>query len=97
MDAAEYGIRGLAELTGVDKETISNWRTGRVTRVQVAKVKRIAEPLGTTAEDLLDLPIPGAQRNDPPPPRLLPEINRAEALVEQLAGVIADAKRDAER
>jgi hypothetical protein len=29
MEIAGYKVRGLAKLTGVDKETISSWRTGR--------------------------------------------------------------------
>lgn len=96
MDAADLGTRPLAELTGVNKETISSWRTGRVTHVHVATVRRIAAPLNTTAEDLLDLPTTSAQRPDPPPPRLLPDIDRVQALVDELAGVIARAKEGAQ-
>jgi hypothetical protein len=95
MSAADLGTRSLAKLSGVDKDTISRWCTGRVTQVHVAAVRRIAAPLSTTAEDLLDLPIPGSERRpDPPPARLLPDIDHVQQLVEQLAGVIARAKQD---
>ena len=56
MRMAHLGVRELATASRVDKGTISAWKTGRQTRVQVDKVRRVATPLGTTAEHLLDMP-----------------------------------------
>jgi transcriptional regulator with XRE-family HTH domain len=94
MTAANLTLRPLADLSKVDKETISNWQRGIVTNVHIAKVRQVAVALGTTAEDLLDLPVP-AQQTQPPPARLLPDLDRVQGLVEELAGVIADARKGA--
>ncbi len=57
MADADIRIRPLAELSGVDKNTIVAWRRpGGGKAVNVAAVERVAAVLGTTAEHLLDLP-----------------------------------------
>jgi transcriptional regulator with XRE-family HTH domain len=56
MEAREVSLRGLATVSGVDKMTIQRWRQGHRGGVEVAAVRKVAEALGTSAEDLLDLP-----------------------------------------
>jgi hypothetical protein len=63
MDAARFGVRALADASGIDKGTISLWRTwdrkdanaGKSISIQVDKVRKVAKELNTTAEYLLDL------------------------------------------
>lgn len=61
MRAARLGVRELAAASGVNKGTISAWHTGRQTRVRVETVRKVAAPLGTTVEHLLDMPPLGGQ------------------------------------
>lgn len=56
MKRQNVSLRKLEEATGVNKTTISRWRRGETTRVEVAKVRKVAEALGTTAGSLLNLP-----------------------------------------
>jgi transcriptional regulator with XRE-family HTH domain len=56
MDRQKVSLRKLEGATGVNKTTISRWRRGETTRVEVAKVRKVAEALGTTAGSLLNLP-----------------------------------------
>jgi hypothetical protein len=64
-----------------------------VTRVHVAKVREVAVALGTTAEDLLDMPdLRQLEAPVPPPAQLMPDIDRVEALVRELARLINEAR-----
>ena len=56
MREVSCGTLELADAAGVNKETISLWRGGQQKSYSYEKVTRVAARLGTTAEDLLDLP-----------------------------------------
>jgi len=56
MNDLGRGTLELSDETGINKGTISLWRKGDQASYSYAKVARVAAALGTTAEDLLDLP-----------------------------------------
>lgn len=66
MDAAGLGTLELADAAEINKETISLWRGGAQKSYTYEKVARAAVSLGTTAEDLLDLPASGQSASEPP-------------------------------
>lgn len=59
MDEVGIGTLRLAEEANVNKETISLWRKGKQASYTYEMVTRVASPLETTAEYLLDLPEAG--------------------------------------
>jgi len=88
-----FGVRELAKLSGVDKETVSRWLNGPERPVNVDAVRKMAAVLGTTAEHLLDLPVdPQAAPTDEYRP-WLPAIERAEGLLEELGAALGEARR----
>jgi transcriptional regulator with XRE-family HTH domain len=109
---SKYSAREVADLSGVDKGTISEWTRAdeRVDRgVQVERVERVARVLGTSAEQLLDLPEPAdAQANAPtpiesraPPVRTAvaisvsnEKVRRMQELIVELAALAQDAIGD---
>lgn len=80
-------LRKLEDASGVDKNTIQRWLKGHPPHAEVAGVRKVAKALETTAEFLLDLPDPSGA---PPPKYPL-------ALVNQIAGLDADALAALER
>ena len=64
MESVGIGVRALAKRSGVNKGTISAWHSGAQTSVRVATAVKVAAALGTSVEDLLDLP--PADEEEPP-------------------------------
>lgn len=85
MDRTGFGTLELAEAAEVNKETISLWRAGKQKGYTYEKVARVARPLGTTAETLLDLPVTGQVAPEvSTPPKLGPSAPQEE-LVRRIA------------
>lgn len=82
MEAREVSLRALATASGVDKMTIQRWRQGHQGGVEVAAVRKVAEALGTSAEDLLDLPGESDRPNKGPEPS--EELDRLRELAADL-------------
>jgi|GEM_PF-5238569 len=78
---ADTSVRKLAAASGVDKTTIQRWKKGEQPRVEVAAVRKVAHSLGTTAEDLLDIPAGAAGTAPPTPPP------RADVLRQRIAAL----------
>jgi transcriptional regulator with XRE-family HTH domain len=94
MATAKVSVRDLAEQSGVDKDTINQWRHGRRKAVTVELVRQLAPLLNTTAERLLDMPEPdGDAPEQPPSPAAMPDLERAEQLVVELARLLAAARK----
>jgi transcriptional regulator with XRE-family HTH domain len=70
MAETDFGVRSLAEASGVDKGTISLWKRGLQTRVQLEAAAKVATVLETTVEDLLELPPPPGPPGPPVQPPL---------------------------
>ncbi len=82
MEAGNVSVRRLAVASGVDKMTIQRWRKGRQGGVEVAAVRKVAEELGTSAEELLDLP--ASSEGPPRPPEPPVELDRLRELAADL-------------
>jgi transcriptional regulator with XRE-family HTH domain len=86
--------RALAEQSGVDKGTITEWLQGGERAVRVETVRKVAATLGTTAEHLLDLPVdpderPSAQSATAP---LLSVMDRVYELLGELTALVGGAR-----
>ena len=93
IDDIGKDLRTLAKESGVNKNTISDWRNGDGHAVSVPRVQKLAAVLGTTAEYLLDMPdLRRLKAPVPPPAQLMPDIDRVEDLVRELAGLINEAR-----
>lgn len=88
----DLGVRELAKLSGVDKETISRWLKGPEGSVNVDAVGKVAAALGTTVEHLLDLPVDTQAPPEDEPRPWLPAIDRAEGLLKELAAALDEAR-----
>jgi transcriptional regulator with XRE-family HTH domain len=88
-------IRDLATRSGVNPDTINSWRKGAERPVTVDLVRKVAAVLGTTAEQLLDLPDDPqpTPANQTRPQGLLPAIDRAEVLLKQATAALEEARR----
>jgi transcriptional regulator with XRE-family HTH domain len=104
MKAQDIGTVKLAEASGVNKETISLWRKGRQQRYTVATVAQVATQLGTTAEELLELPLlPSEERSrseaeaaEAPKGELIRRIAALAPVIDQLSELeelVAEAKK----
>jgi transcriptional regulator with XRE-family HTH domain len=91
---AGVSIRKLADRSGVNKDTINEWRTGAERPVHVEAVRKVAAALGTTAEHLLDLPVDleAGPADESRPAAWFPAIDRAEELLAQLAVALDEAR-----
>lgn len=82
MRNANMSGRALARAARVNKETISRWRRGERTRVQMGKVERVAAELGL---DVVDLVGPAASRGASRAGS--PAGSSADGLLEEMAGL----------
>jgi len=82
MDARNLSVRRLAAASGVDKMTIHRWRKGHQGGVEVAVVRKVAQALGTSAEELLDLPL--SSKQPAPSPKPPAELTRLRELASDL-------------
>lgn len=85
MKKTGWGTLELAQAAEVNKETISLWRGGKQGGYTYEKVVRVAAILGTTAEDLLDLPAAQSASPDAPPPSKPRASPPQEELVRRIA------------
>jgi transcriptional regulator with XRE-family HTH domain len=85
LDTSSYGVRSLARAAGIDKDTVSAWRTGARTTIRFDAVEKAAPYLGVSAEALLDLPPPSLLSAKATPPASTPTPERD--LVRELAAL----------
>lgn len=103
MKVQGIGTVKLAEASEVNKETISLWRKGEQKRYTVEKVGQVARELGTTAEELLELPQPSpeearvaAETAEAPKTDLLRRIAALAPVIDQLPKLeelVAEARK----
>jgi hypothetical protein len=103
MAERECGTIELASAAIVNKETISLWRGGRQKSYSYEKVARAAAHLGTTAEELLDLPAPVEKYDraapsaaDLPQQHLVERIAKLGPIIEsltELEELVAEARK----
>lgn len=87
MHEVSCGTVELADAAKVNKETISLWRGGQQKSYRYEKVARVAARLGTTAEDLLDLPVLEKPAQRPAAPRKATASPRQQKLVRRIAAL----------
>jgi transcriptional regulator with XRE-family HTH domain len=94
MDDQHISVRRLADEARVNKDTITEWRKGRVKSVRLDLAERVAAALNTSTENLLDLPAnPHTGKAQTPASEIGPLVIRLEGLLTELNGAVKEARR----
>lgn len=94
MEARHISVRRLADQAHVNKDTITDWRKGRVKSVRLDLAERVATALDTTTENLLDLPAkPRTGELQTPAGEISPLVTRLEGLLTELNDAVSEVRR----